>query len=70
MKHALELEGKSTAIHAKVLAPNDVDIYTCDFSRRAINPSQSLPPLSNPDRTLFLYPSNVRPCIVILYLFH
>lgn len=28
IKHPNETDGKSTAIHAKILAPNDVTIYT------------------------------------------
>ena len=28
IKHPNETDGKSTAIHAKILAPDDVDIYT------------------------------------------
>lgn len=28
IKHPNETDGKSTAVHAKILAPNDVTIYT------------------------------------------
>jgi hypothetical protein len=28
IKHSREIDGKSTAIHAAVLAPDDVNIYT------------------------------------------
>lgn len=28
IKHAREIDGKSTAIHAAILAPEDVQIYT------------------------------------------
>ncbi|KAI8393472.1 DTW domain-containing protein [Radiomyces spectabilis] len=46
VKHEQELDGKSTAIHARVIANEDVDIYNW----------QSMPKLENPERTLLLFP--------------
>lgn len=28
IKHVREIDGKSTAVHAKIIAPDDVNIYT------------------------------------------
>ena len=50
-KHPREASSKSTAIHAKLLAREDVDLIESDLeNHEAIDPS----------RTLLLYPSAVR----------
>ncbi|KAL0088043.1 DTW domain-containing protein [Phycomyces blakesleeanus] len=46
IKHEQELDGKSTAIHARVLAENDVAIYNW----------QEIPTYENPERVLMLFP--------------
>ncbi|CAO3648514.1 unnamed protein product [Cunninghamella echinulata] len=46
IKHEKEIDGKSTAIHAKVLAPNDVTLY--GYS--------DIPTYEQPERTLLLFP--------------
>ncbi|ORX76015.1 DTW-domain-containing protein [Anaeromyces robustus] len=46
LKHNLELNSKSTALHAKLISPEDVTIYT----------SEKLPQYENPDRVLLLFP--------------
>ncbi|KAG0175206.1 DTW domain-containing protein 1 [Apophysomyces sp. BC1034] len=47
IKHERELDGKSTAIHARVIADKDVDLYSW----------QNMPSeLENPERTLLLFP--------------
>ncbi|KAI9030803.1 DTW domain-containing protein [Phycomyces nitens] len=46
IKHERELDGKSTAIHARVIAPKDVSIYSW----------KSAPTYENPERTLLLFP--------------
>ncbi|KAI8977437.1 DTW domain-containing protein [Mycotypha africana] len=46
IKHEKELDGKSTALQAKILAPEDVQVYGWN----------SMPKYSNPDRILLLYP--------------
>ncbi|KAL7314743.1 hypothetical protein PS15m_006274 [Mucor circinelloides] len=46
IKHHKELDGKSTAIHAKIIAQDDVDIHTWP----------KVPDFSDPDRTLLLFP--------------
>ncbi|CAG8520705.1 uncharacterized protein OCT59_021405 [Rhizophagus irregularis] len=46
IKHIKELEGKSTVAHAKIIAPNDVSIYS----------SLEIPKYENPDRLLLLFP--------------
>ncbi|KAK9728471.1 hypothetical protein K7432_001015 [Basidiobolus ranarum] len=48
LKHEKESDSKSTAIHAKILAPEDAEII--------LFPSQT-PQYENPERTLLLYPS-------------
>ncbi|KAI9495593.1 DTW domain-containing protein [Zychaea mexicana] len=46
IKHELELDGKSTAIHAGVIAKNDVNIYNW----------QNIPEFQQPERSLLLFP--------------
>ncbi|ORX85218.1 DTW-domain-containing protein [Basidiobolus meristosporus CBS 931.73] len=48
IKHQAERDGKSTAIHAKIVAPQDVEIYTYP---------NELPDLTNLEDTLLLFPS-------------
>ncbi|KAK9718167.1 hypothetical protein K7432_005710 [Basidiobolus ranarum] len=48
IKHQAERDGKSTAIHAKIVAPEDVEIYTFP---------QDLPDLTNLEDTLLLFPT-------------
>ncbi|KAL6263780.1 hypothetical protein P5V15_003863 [Pogonomyrmex californicus] len=48
IKHVREIDGKSTAIHAAILAPDDVKIYTYpDF-----------PEIPNKEETVLIFPSN------------
>ncbi|XP_012235375.1 tRNA-uridine aminocarboxypropyltransferase 1 [Linepithema humile] len=48
IKHVHEIDGKSTAIHAAILAPEDVKIYTYpDF-----------PEILNKEETVLIFPSN------------
>ncbi|XP_002738896.1 tRNA-uridine aminocarboxypropyltransferase 1-like [Saccoglossus kowalevskii] len=47
IKHPKELEGKSTAVHAAVLAPNDVTIYTYPC----------IPDFKEKDKVLLVFPS-------------
>ncbi|KAF9356476.1 DTW domain-containing protein 1 [Mortierella sp. AD094] len=47
IKHEQEREGKSTALHAKILAPDDVEVYGW----------KSMPKYENVDRLLLLFPS-------------
>lgn len=49
IKHEKELDGKSTAAHARVIAPNDVNIYGW----------QEIPEYENPDQVLLLFPGPV-----------
>lgn len=44
------MDGKSTAIHAKIIAEDDVDIYTYP----------NIPEYKQPERTLLLFPGPVR----------
>ncbi|CAJ0627171.1 15459_t:CDS:2 [Entrophospora sp. SA101] len=46
VKHNQELDGKSTAPHAKLIAPDDVEIYS----------HENIPEITNPDRVLLLFP--------------
>ncbi|XP_041973803.1 tRNA-uridine aminocarboxypropyltransferase 1 [Aricia agestis] len=46
IKHRREIDGKSTAAHAAVLAPNDVNVYTYPH----------VPEYSNDGKTVLLYP--------------
>ncbi|KAF7731427.1 DTW domain-containing protein 1 [Apophysomyces ossiformis] len=47
IKHEQELDGKSTAIHARIIADEDVDLYSW----------QNMPSeLEDPERTLLLFP--------------
>ncbi|KAG2171658.1 hypothetical protein INT43_008038 [Umbelopsis isabellina] len=46
IKHEKELDGKSTAAHARVIAPSDVNIYGW----------QEIPEYENPDQVLLLFP--------------
>ncbi|CAO3598348.1 unnamed protein product [Absidia cylindrospora] len=46
IKHERELDGKSTAIHARVLSPNDVNLYGYN----------QIPTYEHPERTLLLFP--------------
>ncbi|KAI7906654.1 DTW domain-containing protein [Cokeromyces recurvatus] len=46
IKHHKELDGKSTAVHAKIIADKDVDIYTWP----------DVPQFEQPERTLLLFP--------------
>ncbi|KAF9188160.1 DTW domain-containing protein 1 [Haplosporangium sp. Z 767] len=47
IKHEQERDGKSTALHAKILAPEDVEVYAW----------QEMPKYENVDRLLLLFPS-------------
>ncbi|CAG8483869.1 7281_t:CDS:2 [Scutellospora calospora] len=47
IKHNKELDGKSTVAHAKVIAPDDVEIISY----------LQMPKIKDPDRVLLLYPS-------------
>ncbi|KAG0247858.1 DTW domain-containing protein 1 [Mortierella polycephala] len=47
IKHEQERDGKSTALHAKILAPKDVEVYAW----------QDMPKYENVDRLLLLFPS-------------
>ncbi|CDH51548.1 dtw domain containing protein [Lichtheimia corymbifera JMRC:FSU:9682] len=46
IKHERELDGKSTAVHAKVIAEDDVDFYTWG----------EIPDFEQPERSLLLFP--------------
>uniref|UniRef100_UPI00358FFC7A tRNA-uridine aminocarboxypropyltransferase 1 isoform X1 n=1 Tax=Myxine glutinosa TaxID=7769 RepID=UPI00358FFC7A len=46
IKHPNETDGKSTAVHAKILAPDDVTIYTYP----------SIPEFYKPDKVLLVFP--------------
>ncbi|CAG8471535.1 12937_t:CDS:2 [Funneliformis caledonium] len=46
IKHSKELEGKSTVAHAKIIAPDDVSIYS----------NLEIPKYENPNRLLLLFP--------------
>ncbi|CAO3676835.1 unnamed protein product [Umbelopsis vinacea] len=46
IKHEQELDGKSTAAHARVIAPNNVNIFNWE----------SIPEYENPDEVLLLFP--------------
>ncbi|KAI8063896.1 DTW domain-containing protein [Gongronella butleri] len=46
IKHENELDGKSTAVHARILAPDDVQLYT----------HGNIPEYEHPERTLLLFP--------------
>ncbi|GJJ78825.1 hypothetical protein EMPS_11184 [Entomortierella parvispora] len=47
IKHEQERDGKSTALHAKILAPDDVEVYAF----------KDMPKYENVDRLLLLFPS-------------
>ncbi|KAF9934258.1 DTW domain-containing protein 1 [Linnemannia zychae] len=47
IKHEQERDGKSTALHAKILAPDDVEVYAW----------KEMPKYENVDRLLLLFPS-------------
>ncbi|KAG0295816.1 DTW domain-containing protein 1 [Linnemannia gamsii] len=47
IKHEQERDGKSTALHAKILAPDDVEVYAW----------KDMPKYENVDRLLLLFPS-------------
>ena len=49
IKHEQERDGKSTALHAKILAPDDVEVYGF----------KDMPKYENVDRLLLLFPSPV-----------
>lgn len=49
IKHHKELDGKSTAIHAKIIAQDDVDVHTWP----------EVPDFTDPERTLLLFPGPV-----------
>jgi len=49
IKHEQERDGKSTALHAKILAPEDVEVYAW----------KEMPKYENVDRLLLLFPSPV-----------
>ena len=49
IKHEQERDGKSTALHAKILAPDDVEVYGW----------KDMPEYKNVDRLLLLFPSPV-----------
>lgn len=50
IKHENERDGKSTALHARILAPGDVEVYGW----------KSMPDYKDVDRLLLLFPSPVR----------
>ncbi|KAI8060396.1 DTW domain-containing protein [Gilbertella persicaria] len=47
IKHHKELDGKSTAVHAKIVAKQDADLHTWP----------DIPQFEHPERTLLLFPS-------------
>jgi hypothetical protein len=49
IKHEHESDGKTTALHARVLADKDVGVYNW----------KEIPEYSNPDRILMLFPGPV-----------
>lgn len=49
IKHPKELDGKSTAVHARIIAEKDVNLYTWP----------ELPKYEKPERTLLLFPGPV-----------
>jgi hypothetical protein len=49
IKHSNELDGKSTVAHAKIIAPDDVSIYT----------HLEIPKYENSNRLLLLFPGSV-----------
>ncbi|XP_029172787.1 DTW domain-containing protein 1 [Nylanderia fulva] len=59
IKHAHEIDGKSTAIHAVILAPEDVKIYTYpDF-----------PDITNKEETVLIFPSKSAQTVSVEALF-
>lgn len=59
IKHAHEIDGKSTAIHATILAPEDVKIYTYpDF-----------PDITDKEETVLIFPSNGAQTVSVEALF-
>ncbi|XP_029671827.1 DTW domain-containing protein 1 [Formica exsecta] len=59
IKHAHEIDGKSTAIHAAILAPEDVKIYTYpDF-----------PDISDKEETVLIFPSKSAQTVSVEALF-
>ncbi|ORX45845.1 DTW-domain-containing protein [Hesseltinella vesiculosa] len=46
IKHERELDGKSTAVHARIIAPDDVHLYGYN----------DIPEYEHPERTLLLFP--------------
>lgn len=49
IKHELESDGKTTALHARVLAQEDVKVYNW----------KDMPEYSQPERVLMLFPGPV-----------
>lgn len=49
IKHEYELDGKTTALHARVIAPEDVNIYNW----------KEMPQYEQPERILMLFPGPV-----------
>lgn len=49
IKHENELDGKSTAVHAKIIAPDEVEIY----------PWNKMPKYVDPDDVLLLFVGKV-----------
>lgn len=59
IKHEQERDGKSTALHAKILAPQDVEVYAF----------KEMPKYENVDRLLLLFPCPVRPLLLSILSF-
>ncbi|XP_024940786.1 DTW domain-containing protein 1 isoform X2 [Cephus cinctus] len=57
IKHAREIDGKSTAIHAAVLAPDDVRIYTYP----------EFPAISKNDKVVLIFPSKTATSVEALF---
>ncbi|XP_034189985.2 tRNA-uridine aminocarboxypropyltransferase 1 [Osmia lignaria lignaria] len=58
IKHAREIDGKSTAIHATILAPKDVRIFTYpDF-----------PEISDKEKTILIFPSSTAVTVESLFM--
>lgn len=58
MKHYLEVDGKSTAIQAKILAPNDVTLFKYPME---------VPYYEDSSRVVLAYPQDVRVISIKLF---